>query len=110
MIGGPAIAPGARQLAFSLRHDGRTVLYAMNVDGTNARIVAGSLRLQGDPAWAPDGQSITTAAEVSGMPRLFRVPVDGGGGPTLFVTENSEGPAWAPSGQFLVYSGPDIGT
>lgn len=110
VIGGPAVAPDGRRLAFSLRQDDRTVLYTINMDGTNARIVTGSLRLQGEPAWAPDGQSITVAAEVGGMPRLFRVPVDGGGRPTVFVTEHSEDPAWAPSGQFVIYSGPDIGT
>jgi dipeptidyl aminopeptidase/acylaminoacyl peptidase len=81
----------------------------MQADGTNARIVTDSLDLQGAPAWAPDGQSITSAASDHGVPHLFRVPIDGHS-PTLFAQEYSVDPAWAPDGQFVVYSGPDIGT
>jgi Tol biopolymer transport system component len=81
----------------------------MKADGTNARMVADSLDLRGAPAWAPDGQSITSAAADHGVPHLFRVPVDGRS-PTVFVNEYSVDPAWAPNDSFVVYSGPDIGT
>src|SRR5277367_5225111 len=109
VLGGPAISPDERYIAFSVRQHEQTSLYVMQVDGTNARIVADSLELQGAPAWAPDGQSITTAAVEHGIPHLIRVPVDGGR-PALFVQEYSVDPAWAPDGRFVVYSGPDIGT
>jgi Tol biopolymer transport system component len=109
VFGGPAISSDARYIAFSVRQQGRTLLYVMQADGTNARIVADSLDLQGAPAWAPDGQSITSAADDHGVPHLFRVPVDGRS-PALFVKEYSVDPAWAPDGRFVVYSGPDIGT
>jgi Tol biopolymer transport system component len=109
VFGGPAIAPDGRQIAFSVRQQGKTLLYAMQADGANARIVAASLDLQGAPAWAPDGQSITSAADDHGVPRLFRVPVDGRS-PARFVQEYSVDPAWSPDGRFVVYSGPDIGT
>ena len=74
-----------------------------------ARILTDSLDLQGAPAWAPDGQSITSAANDHGVPHLFQVPV-GGGSAASFVGEYSVDPAWAPDGRFVVYSGPDIGT
>jgi Tol biopolymer transport system component len=109
VFGGPAIAPDGRNIAFSVRQHGQTLLYVMQADGTNARVAADSLDLQGAPAWAPDGQSITTAADDHGAPHLFRVPIDGRS-PAVFVREYSVDPAWAPDGQFLVYSGPDIGT
>jgi Tol biopolymer transport system component len=109
VFGGPAVSPDGRHIAFSVRQHGQTSLYVMQADGTNARIVADSLDLQGAPAWAPDGRSITTAAVDHGIPHLFRVPVDGGP-PTPFVQEYSVDPAWAPDGSFVVYSGPDIGT
>ena len=109
VFGGPAISPDGRYIAFSVRQQGRTLLYMMQADGTNARIVTDSLDLQGSPAWAPDGQSITTAAEDHGVPHLFRIPVDGRS-PALFVKEYSLDPAWAPDGRFVVFSGPDIGT
>jgi Tol biopolymer transport system component len=81
----------------------------MQADGTNARIVSEALDLQGAPAWAPDGQSVTSAANDHGVPHLFRVPVDGRP-PSVFVQEYSLDPAWASDGRFVVYSGPDIGT
>jgi Tol biopolymer transport system component len=109
VFGGPAISPDRRNIAFSVRQHGQTLLYLMQADGTNARIVADSLDLQGAPAWAPDGQSITSAADDHGVPHLFRVPIDGRS-PAPFVREYSVDPAWAPDGRFLVYSGPDIGT
>ena len=109
VFGGPAIAPDGRNIAFSVRQHGQTLLYVMQSDGTNARIVADSLDLQGAPAWAPDGQSITSAADDHGVPHLFRVPVDGRS-PAPFVREYSVDPAWAPDDRFVVYSGPDIGT
>jgi Tol biopolymer transport system component len=109
IFGGPAISPDGRWVAFSVRQHGRALLYAMQADGTNARIVTDSLDLQGAPAWARDGESITSAANDHGIPHLFRVPVRGGA-PEPFVGEYSVDPAWAPEGQFVIYSGPDIGT
>ncbi|HEX7681450.1 MAG TPA: hypothetical protein VF713_25215, partial [Thermoanaerobaculia bacterium] len=109
VFGGPAISPDERYIAFSVRQNGRTLLYVMQADGTNARIVTDSLDLRGAPAWAPDGPSITSAADDHGIPHLFRVPVDGRS-PAVFVQEYSVDPAWAPDGRFVVYSGPDIGT
>ena len=109
VFGGPAIAPDGRQVTFSVRQHDKTLLYVMEADGTNARVVADSLNLTGAPAWTPDGKSITSAAYDHGVPHLFRVPIDGGP-PVAFLTEHSLDPAWAPDGSFVVYSGPDIGT
>jgi Tol biopolymer transport system component len=109
IFGGPAISTDGRQIAFSVKQKGQTLLYAIQADGTNVRIVSNSLDLQGAPAWAPDGKSITSAANDHGVPRLFRIPLDGKPHVT-FVREYSVDPAWAPDGRFVVYSGPDIGT
>lgn len=109
IFGGPAISPDGGRIAFSVRSAGRTLLYVMDVDGANARIVIDSLDLQGAPAWAPDGQSITSAAMDHGTPHLFRVPLNGSA-PAVFVQDYSVDPSWAPDGRFVVYSGPDIGT
>jgi Tol biopolymer transport system component len=109
IFGGPAISTDGRYIAFSVVHEGQKLLYAMRSDGTKARVLADSLDLEGAPAWAPDGQSITTAARDRGVPRLFRVPTNGRP-PISLTQEYSINPAWAPDGRFLVYSGADIGT
>jgi Tol biopolymer transport system component len=109
VFGGPAISPDGRHIAFSVQQHGQTLLYVMQPDGTNARVVAASLHLQGAPAWTPDGQSITSAADDHDVPHLFRVPLDGSS-PVSFVQEYSTDPTWAPDGHFVIYSGPDIGT
>jgi Tol biopolymer transport system component len=71
-------------------------------------VVIESLDLRGAPAWAPDGRSITSAANVNGTPHLFRISLDGT--MAAFVQEYALDPAWSPDGDFLVYSGADIGT
>ncbi|HLZ12149.1 MAG TPA: hypothetical protein VKP58_06135 [Candidatus Acidoferrum sp.] len=109
IFGGPAVSPDGRSAAFSVRQNGRTLLYVMQTDGTNARIVTDALDLEGTPAWAPDGQSITSAADDHGATQLFKIPVDGHP-PAVFVKEYAIDPTWAPDGRFVVYSGPDIGT
>jgi Tol biopolymer transport system component len=109
IFGGPAIARDGRRIAFTVRRSGQTLLYVAHLDGSNVRVVSSSLELQGGPAWAPDGQSITVAAVVDRVPRLFNVPVEGRS-PAHLIKEYSVDPAWSPDGKMILYSGPDIGT
>ena len=108
-LGGPAIAPDGQRLAFSAQRRRRTQLYVMNADGTGTRRIAEELDVRGAPAWSPDAKWLAVAANRDGEPRLFKIPV-GGGTPVLLVNEYSTDPIWSPSGQFLVYSGADVGT
>jgi Tol biopolymer transport system component len=109
ILGGPVVSPDGGRISFSARQNGRNLLYVMGADGTDAHVVSDSLELQGSPAWAPDGRSLTTAVNTGGVPHLFQVPIDGGAAAAL-LGDYSEDPAWQPDGRFLVYSGPDIGT
>lgn len=109
IIGSPAISPDQRSIAFSVIQHGKRLLYAMQADGSHARVVADTLNLEGSPAWAPDGKSITSAVLEHGVSHLFRIPLDGQP-PASIVREYSLDPAWEPGGRFVVYSGPDIGT
>jgi len=81
----------------------------MNADGTDTRRVAEDLDVRGAPAWSPDGRSLAIAANQGGEPHLFKIPLKGGP-PVPLVTEYSTDPTWSPSGQFLVYTGADVGT
>jgi Tol biopolymer transport system component len=108
VIGGPDIAPDGRRIAFSVEQRGRTALYVMDADGTNLRAVTDALALRGAPAWTTDGKSLSSAAMVNGTPQLFRISLDGTAVP--LVQDYAVDPVWSPRGDFVVYSGPDIGT
>ena len=109
IAGAPSIDRTGRRIAFTSGQRGRTGLVVMNADGSGTRMLAGGLTLQGAPAWAPDGESITVGARVDGAPRLFRVPVDGSA-PLVLVREHSMDPVWSPGGDRVLFSGPDVGT
>jgi Tol biopolymer transport system component len=109
IIGAPALARDGLRIAFSTRRNRQTSLHVANADGTGHRVVTSALELQGAPAWAPDGRSITVAAVADGAPRLCNVPLDGGA-PAPLVQEHSSDAAWSPDGSLVVYSGPDVGT
>jgi Tol biopolymer transport system component len=109
IIGGPAVSADGHSIAFSVKERDQTLLYTMGSDGSRIRIASDSLQLRGAPAWAPDGRSVTSAAEENGVPHLFRIPLEGNM-PTPLVGSYSVDPAWSPDGRFVIYSGPDIGT
>lgn len=108
IVGGPAIAADGR-IAFSVDDRGKTLLYMMDTDGSHVRVLADSLALRGNPAWAPDGQSVVSAVVRGGEPRLTRIFLNGDS-PLPLVSEYSIDPVWSPDGRFLVYSGADVGT
>jgi Tol biopolymer transport system component len=109
IIGGPAVAPDGRRIAFSTEEGGRRRMHVMNSDGSAARMFPESLEPHGAPAWAPDGQSIAVPATINGAPCLAKVSVDALTF-TPLVSEFAAGPAWSPDGASIVYSGPDVGT
>jgi hypothetical protein len=81
----------------------------MAPDGSAPRVVAADLDVRGAPAWSPDGAWLAVGAVRDGVPRLFKVPADGGT-PVQLGDGYALDPVWAPSGAFLVYSGADVGT
>jgi Tol biopolymer transport system component len=109
IVGGPAIAPDGRRITFSVDDGGRTLLYVMDNDGSHIKVLADLLALRGNPAWAPDGQSIVSAVVRDGEPRLTRIYLNGDS-PLPLVSEYSIDPVWSPDGRFVVYSGADVGT
>jgi Tol biopolymer transport system component/DNA-binding winged helix-turn-helix (wHTH) protein len=104
----PALAPDGRRAAFPVQRGGATRLYIIGTDGRGLRQAA-ELDVRGAPAWSPDGRWVATAALHNGVPRLYRIPADGGAAVAL-GDDYALDPVWSPSGEFLVYSGADVGT
>jgi serine/threonine protein kinase/Tol biopolymer transport system component len=108
-VAAPAIAPDGRRLAFTVDRHGITQLYVIDSDGGHARVIAPTLTLRGDLAWAPDSQSILGGIVRDGEPRLARIFLDGSP-PQPMASEYSVDPVWSPDGKYFVYSGADVGT
>jgi WD40 repeat protein len=108
-VGGPAIASDGRRIVFSAERNGKTLLYAMDQDGSHAKILIDSLELRGNPTFSPDGQSVVVAVVRDGEPRLTRIFLNGDP-PLALVSEYSIDPVFSPDGRFFIYSGADIGT
>ena len=77
IFGVPAIDSDGKRIAFSVEQHGKTLLYVMNADGTQARIVTSALTLVGSPVWQPGGKVVTSSASVNGTPRLYQISLDG---------------------------------
>jgi Tol biopolymer transport system component len=103
------MARDGRHVALSVEVGGKTILYEIDLDGSQVRVLADSLALRGNPAWAPDGRSIVSAVVRDGEPRLMRIFLSGDP-PLPLLSEYSIDPVWSPDGRFLVYSGADVGT
>jgi Tol biopolymer transport system component len=109
IVGGPAVAPDGRRVAFTVVDNGATSLTVVGENGGRATVVASALVLRGNPVWTPDGQALITAVVRDGEPRLTRIPLNGDP-PSPLLSEYSVDPVWSPDGRFLVFAGPDIGT
>ena len=110
VVAGPALSRDGERVAFAVHRRGHTQLYVSNADGSGSRKVAEGLDVRGAPAWSPNGDWIAVGAMRGGVPRLFKVSATKDGPPILIGEEFALDPVWAPSGRFLVYTGPDVGT
>lgn len=109
ITGAPSISSDGRRIVFSVDDGARARLLAMEADGSHLTVLTQSLKLAGNPVWAPDGQSVVCAVLYDGEPHLTRIFLNGDP-PVAMLGEYSIDPVWSPDGRFLVYSGPDIGT
>jgi eukaryotic-like serine/threonine-protein kinase len=94
----PASAPDGKTIAFVSNRDGQTGIWAMAVDGTDARLLTHLAR----PTWlsiTPDGRAVVFASLTQAETSTWSVPIEGGQ-PTL-LANGLDRPAVSPDGRLI---------
>jgi eukaryotic-like serine/threonine-protein kinase len=97
-IGGIALSPDGRNVAFVATVDGKTTLWVQPLDGLAARPLPGTEGAV-SPFWSPDGKSIGFFAGVG--ERLLRVEATGGTPLVICHVPSSRGGTWTSDGQII---------
>ena len=109
VVGAPAISTTDDTSHSRSDNTAHQLLYRMQADGTNVRVVADSLDLQAIRHGLPMVSRLLQGVVDHGIPQLCPECLSTVH-PTPVVKEYSVDPAWFPDGRFMVFSGPDIGT
>lgn len=108
VIGGPAISPDGKRIAFAAESSVGTRLYLLD-EKRGVRAIAASLQVRGAPSWSPDGRFLAVAAiREGGTPRIYKVSLDDTP-PVEMQGDYALNPVWSNDGSFLVFSGEDLG-
>ena len=107
----PAISADGKKIAFSSDRPGRTMIYTMNVDGSNVKRVTFAGQFNASPSWSPDGKKIAFAGQTGSNFDIFVMNEDGTGMIRLTSAKrtngkpaNNEDPTWSPDGRFVMYT------
>lgn len=107
--------PGSSLIAYHRLEptNGRSDIWVMNADGTNARNLTGELPIEysrGEPAWSPDGQWIAFSQSRGtagpGRGSIWIMRADGSGKRQLTVHPDNGfdlNPSWSPDGQRIAF-------
>lgn len=108
VVGGPAISPDGKLIAFSAEDDRGTRVYVLDSERREARALSASFDVRGAPAWSKDGRSILVAISEEGEPKLVKLPLDSSA-PSVLVSSYSINPIRSTDGEILVYADADVG-
>ena len=95
-IGGIALSPDGRTAAYVASGQGKTGLWVHPLDGTTARLIAGT-EGAAYPFWSPDNKSVAFLARRN----LQRVDLAGGPPVAICDVPDGRGGTWSSDGQIL---------
>jgi Tol biopolymer transport system component/predicted Ser/Thr protein kinase len=95
-VGGISLSPDGRTAAFVAAANGKTGLWVRPLDGTTARLIAGS-EGAAYPFWSPDSRSVAFFA----AGKLQRADLAGGAPLAICSTSQARGAAWSSDGQII---------
>lgn len=107
----PTPEPLGGTLAFTLRRNGHTHIYALPVTGGGLTRLTGGAWDDRDPAWSPDGRRLAFASHRDGNWELY--VLDLATGAAQRVTRNDAfdaRPAWSPDGNWLAFESSRAGS
>jgi Tol biopolymer transport system component len=97
----PAVTPDGRYVFFESTRDGAHSIWRADADGRNlTRMTRGSY--DSEPACSPDGKWVIYVSEEGGIPKLRKVPIEGGV-PISLTDEFAQHPAVSPDGKVIAY-------
>jgi dipeptidyl aminopeptidase/acylaminoacyl peptidase len=109
-VGGPAVAPDGRSVAFTVRetnwddNEFETEIWIGGLTGT-ARPLTSGRKSSMQPAWSPDGHWIAFVSDREGRRQLYRIHTQGGEAEPLTSGEEAvNGFAWSPDGATIAYT------
>ena len=105
----PAISPDRSRVAIALRRSGKLRIHVLSTDGAEHGPLSDSIDVAGAASWSPDGKWILTGGSDAKGTGLFKIPIDGGV-PDKLVTGQALDPIWSPTGDLIVYTGPNVGS
>lgn len=101
----PAIAPGEEQIAYTRTVGGRSQVEIAGIDGSVPRPVEGAGGSSSQPAWSPDGQTLTVVGTDGATARLYLVDAAGGRARPLAPGDAApqRDPDWSPDGSTIAF-------
>jgi len=95
---------GGGAIAFVLRRNGNSDIYAINVDRDGLIRLTSHPADDRDPAFSPDGTQLAFASHRDGNWDVYRMDLDSGVTTRLTISNTYEAaPAWSPDGQWIVF-------